>query len=106
VPEPLAALVEIAVGYVAGVCYAGVAMTASRGGYLSVAASLIIFAILGLCVRSRGKKSVLRSNSWARCADRGAIATALLFHSSAVLSERRALSSTRKYPFAPLDRRN
>ncbi len=35
-------------GYLTAMCYIGVAMTGSRGGYLSAAASLIVFAVLGL----------------------------------------------------------
>jgi O-antigen ligase len=81
---------KLLVGYVAGVCYAGVAMTGSRGGYLSVAASLIIFAILGLCVLGAAGKSLVLRFGIAGLAALIAvlIATAWLFHSSAVLSER------------------
>ena len=65
-------------------------MTGSRGGYLSVAASLIIFAILGLCVLgAAGKSLVLRFGIAGLTALIAVlIATAWLFHSSAVLSER------------------
>jgi O-antigen ligase len=81
---------KLLVGYLAGVCYAGVALTGSRGGYLSVAASLIVFAILGLCVLGAGGKSlVLRFGIGGLIALMAVlIATACLFHNSAVLSER------------------
>ena len=81
---------KLLVCYLAAVCYAGVAMTGSRGGYLSVAASLIIFAILGLCVLgAAGKSLVLRFGIAGLVAlITVLIATAWLFHSSAVLSER------------------
>jgi O-antigen ligase len=81
---------KLLVGYVAAVCYAGVAMTASRGGYLSVAASLIVFAILGLCVLGAGGRSLVLRFGIAGLAVLIAmlIATAWLFHSSAVLGER------------------
>ena len=65
-------------------------MTASRGGYLSVAASLIIFAILGLCVLGAAGKSLVLRFGIAGLAALIAvlIATAWLFHSSAVMGER------------------
>ena len=89
---------KLLVGYVAGVCYAGVAMTGSRGGYLSVAASLIVFAILGLCVLGAAGKSLVLRFGIAGLAALIAvlIATAWLFHSSAVLSERAGTIIDRK----------
>ena len=44
---------RIALGYVALCCYAGVAVTGSRGGYLSSAASLFALAVITLWIRSR-----------------------------------------------------
>jgi O-antigen ligase len=41
---------KLLIGYAAVVCYAGTALTGSRGGYLSVAASLLVFVILSLIV--------------------------------------------------------
>ena len=81
---------KLLVGYLAGVCYAGVAITGSRGGYLSVAASLIIFAVLGLCVLgAAGKTLVLRFGIAGLAALIAVlIGTAWLFHNSAILSER------------------
>lgn len=48
---------KLLIGYVVGVCYAGVAMTGSRGGYLSTATSLMVFAALSLLTlwRTSGK---------------------------------------------------
>ncbi len=39
---------KLLVGYATGMCYAGLALTGSRGGYLSVLASLIAFALISL----------------------------------------------------------
>ncbi len=44
---------RIALGYVALCCYAGVAVTGSRGGYISSAASLVVLAAITLWIRSR-----------------------------------------------------
>ena len=50
---------KLLIGYLVCVCYAGVALTGSRGGYLSVAASLIVFAILSLTALSAGGRNLL-----------------------------------------------
>ncbi|MEY2480794.1 MAG: hypothetical protein QOI04_1721 [Verrucomicrobiota bacterium] len=39
---------KLLIGYAAGVCYLGVALTGSRGGYLSAAMSLVVFGLLSL----------------------------------------------------------
>lgn len=44
---------RIAVGYMALICYAGVAITGSRGGYLSSVFSLLVFAAISLWTRRR-----------------------------------------------------
>ncbi len=44
---------RIALGYVALCCYVGVAITGSRGGYLSSAASLFMLAVITLWIRGR-----------------------------------------------------
>ncbi len=44
---------RIALAYVALCCYAGVAITGSRGGYLSSAASLFVLAAITLWIRSK-----------------------------------------------------
>ncbi len=41
---------KLLVGYAAAVCYVGAILTGSRGGYLSIAASLLVFAILSVLV--------------------------------------------------------
>lgn len=42
--------VKVLVGYITGVCYLGLVLTASRGGYLSAATSLVVFAALSLWI--------------------------------------------------------
>ena len=81
---------KLLVAYLVCVCFAGVALTGSRGGYLSVAASLIVFAILSLIVlRSGGRNLLLKFGLSGLVALTAAlIAVALLFHQSFVLSER------------------
>ncbi len=44
--------VRILVGYLAVVCYGGVAIAGSRGGYLSTVASLVVFGALSICIAS------------------------------------------------------
>ena len=41
---------KLLLAYAVGICYLGVILTGSRGGYLSTAASLIVFALLSLAV--------------------------------------------------------
>lgn len=49
---------KVVLGYLALVCYIGVALTGSRGGYLSSVASLIVFALLSLTVLGAGGRSL------------------------------------------------
>jgi O-antigen ligase len=81
---------KMLIGYLACVCYVGVALTGSRGGYLSVAASLTLFAVLGLCVLGAAGKDLMLRFGLAGLVVLTAvlIATAYLFHQSAILSER------------------
>ncbi len=51
---------KLLVGYAGGVCYAGLALTGSRGGYLSAAAGLTALAILSLSVLSRAGPVLFR----------------------------------------------
>jgi O-antigen ligase len=44
---------KLLVGYVAAICYAGLMLTGSRGGYLSTTASVLVFVILSLLVLRR-----------------------------------------------------
>ena len=52
--------VKVLVGYLSLVAYIGLALTASRGGYLSAAASLVIFAVLSLVALQAGGASLFR----------------------------------------------
>ncbi len=52
---------KLLLGYATIVCYAGVILSGSRGGYLSVAASILLFGILSLAVlRAAGARALLR----------------------------------------------
>lgn len=81
---------KVLIGYLALVSYIGVALTASRGGYLSVAASLIIFAALSLVALWAGGPSVLRKYGAIGLIVLTAafIAAGSLMHQSSSLSER------------------
>ena len=52
--------VRVIYGYLAVMSYIGVALTASRGGYLSVLASLVVFGVLSLLILRAGGAAVLR----------------------------------------------
>ena len=60
---------KLLAGYATGACYAGLALTGSRGGYISAVASLIVFALSSLVVIRRA-----RAESWTKLAVIGAIA--------------------------------
>jgi O-antigen ligase len=47
-------------GYLALMCYIGVTLTASRGGYLSVVASLVVFGVLSLLILRVGGAAMVR----------------------------------------------
>ena len=81
---------KLLIAYLVCVCYAGVAITGSRGGYLSVAASLIVFAVLSLIVLGAGGRNLLLKFGLSGLIALTAvlIAVALLFHQSFLLSER------------------
>ena len=49
----LAMWLKLLAGYATGVCYLGLILTGSRGGYLSTMASLLVFALLSLTGLSR-----------------------------------------------------
>ncbi|MEP6602339.1 MAG: O-antigen ligase [Spartobacteria bacterium] len=52
---------KLLIGYAAGVCYLGVALTGSRGGYASVGASLLVFSLLSWRIlRAAGSRVALR----------------------------------------------
>lgn len=44
---------KLLVGYAVGICYVGLVLTGSRGGYLSAATSLFVFAILSFLILRR-----------------------------------------------------
>lgn len=49
---------KLLVAYAVGVCYVGLILTGSRGGYLSAGTSLLVFAALSLTTLRRTSKSV------------------------------------------------
>jgi len=49
---------KLLVGYSTAVCYAGLILTGSRGGYLSAGSSLFIFAVLSVFILSRADPSL------------------------------------------------
>ncbi len=52
---------RVVFGYLTVMCYIGLAMTGSRGGYVSAAVSLLVFVVLSLvALRSAGKTFLLR----------------------------------------------
>ncbi len=55
---------RVVVAYLAGLCYFGLVLTGSRGGYLSVVASIVVFAMLSLVVlRAAGTPRLLKSGA-------------------------------------------
>jgi len=50
---------KLLIGYATVVCYVGVALTGSRGGYLSVTASLLVFGLLSLNILRAGGRTLL-----------------------------------------------
>lgn len=81
---------KLLVGYGSVVCYAGVALSGSRGGYLSVMASLVAFGLLSLfVVRSARPKGWLKFGAGGLAAFAAlAGVAALLIHQSGFLSQR------------------
>ena len=49
---------KLLIAYVTGVCYLGAILTGSRGGYLSIGASIAVFVLLSLLVLRRGGGSI------------------------------------------------
>ena len=71
---------KLLVGYATVVCYVGVILTGSRGGYLSVAASFALFVVVSFALlRSAGSKILLRLGG------AGAIIAAILLASAFLL---------------------
>ena len=61
------------IGYGTAICYVGLVLTASRGGYLSAGVSLLVFAFLSLTVLRR-----TRSRSFWKVSGAGALAAVVL----------------------------
>jgi O-antigen ligase len=53
-------LSKLFIGYAVAICYVGVALTGSRGGYLSVATSLLVFGFLSLLVLKQSGSELFR----------------------------------------------
>ena len=52
---------RVCIGYLSASCYVGVALSGSRGGYLGVAASILVFALLSLLVLgAAGSRQLLK----------------------------------------------
>lgn len=87
---------RVVLAYLTGACYVGLASTGSRGGYLSAAASLVVFAGFSfLALRAGGSTRFLRYGSigFALLAA-GIAATSLLVHQTPALQERAANTFT------------
>ena len=81
---------KLLLGYATLACYLGVVLTGSRGGYLSVAASLLVFGVLSFKIlRSTGSMAALRIGAAGLIAATLVITAAVLvIRHSEVLSER------------------
>jgi tetratricopeptide (TPR) repeat protein len=81
---------KLLAAYATGICYVGLVLTASRGGYLSAAASLIVFGLLSFDIlRAAGAKLFLRIGAPIfALAVLVSVATLFLVHESEYLSDR------------------
>jgi len=81
---------RVFVGYLAGICYVGLILAGSRGGYLSAAVSLILFVGFSLVVlRSGGTTLLVRfGGSGLILLTAAAVAAGLFIHQSPHLRER------------------
>jgi len=81
---------KLLLGYATAACYFGIILTGSRGGYLSVAASVIIFAFLSIGIlRATGATLLVRiGGAGLAVAVLALAAGSLLIHQSDDLSER------------------
>ncbi len=71
---------KLVVAYATGACYVGLALTGSRGGYLSAVTSLVVFGILSLVVIRAA-----RPGDWKRFAVIGLLALTLLVTAAGLL---------------------
>jgi len=85
---------KLLIGYVVAICYAGLIITGSRGGYLSTAASLVVFAVLSLLVLRRTSGSLFWKIGGAGAIAALAITAVVIFLSSksAYLKHRASLT--------------
>lgn len=81
---------KLLIGYAAAVCYVGAILTGSRGGYVSIAASLIVFCFLSLIIlRSAGGSLVWKiSGASVVVALIAAVVVFLSVRQSSLLTER------------------
>ncbi|HEX4638675.1 MAG TPA: O-antigen ligase family protein [Chthoniobacterales bacterium] len=81
---------KMLIGYATAVCYFGIVLTGSRGGYLSTAASLIVFGALSLITLRRTTPRLFwtAGAAGALAALIVGLAALFLFHKSDYLSER------------------
>jgi O-antigen ligase len=81
---------KLLTAYAASICYLGVVLTGSRGGYLSTVASLLVFAALSLLILSRAGTRLFWSIGGAAliAAVLIGIAVTFSFHKSDYLSSR------------------
>jgi O-antigen ligase len=81
---------RVVAGYLALGCYIGLALTASRGGYLSATVSLLVFGILSGMSLYVGSAPAFRIYRWAALiiAIVGIVATGFAIRESAVVHER------------------
>ena len=87
---------RVVLAYLTGICYLGLALTGSRGGYLGAAFSLIVFAAFSFVVlKAGGSTRLLRFGSigFALLAA-GIAATSLFIHQTPVLQDRAANTFT------------
>lgn len=87
---------RVVLAYLTGICYLGLALTGSRGGYLSTTLSVIVFASLSFVVlRAGGATRLLRYGSIGFALLAMAIAaTSLFVHQTPALHERAANTFT------------
>jgi O-antigen ligase len=81
---------KLLIGYAVAICYLGVVLTGSRGGYLSTGASLLVFAALSLWVLRAASASLFWKIGGVGFVAAVAIAVAVVFfvHKSDYLSDR------------------
>jgi len=81
---------KLLTAYATGICYAGLVLTGSRGGYLSTAASLLVFATLSLVIlrQASAKRFWKIGGSGLLAATAIMIAVVFFVHQSDYLSDR------------------